>query len=286
MQRPVVWWAGAVCVCSALASACGSSSSLGSQLTPSGVTVSSLAIFVNPPSVGGGAQATATATFSNGSTSPVASGFGTDTPSVATAATGGAITGVSVGDVTIFVDYQGMRASKKVRVLPSYAGAYLGTYTIGSCVATGGFVSTDPAANFCTEFTTGRVLQMALQNTQSADLTTVTGLFRLGSLQGSGNGTISSVGALAYAGAVVGSTTRMDFRNFSATSPAPGRIAGSFDQVWTDSANTGSAIVTCTNMDMTRQSSALATAAAPLAVRAWDPVSVASRILRDVRMIQ
>jgi hypothetical protein len=210
-------------------------------------------------------QATATATFSNGSSSPIASGFGTDTPSVATVSSTGGVTGVSIGDVTIFVDYQGMRASKRMRVLPGYGGTFVGTYAVGTCVATGGFFSTDPAENFCTEFTTGRQLSIAMQSAQSADLTAVTGQFALGNAVGTGTGTISSAGTLTYSGAIAfaGDTTRMDLRNWTATSPTPGRIAGSFEMVWTDSTVTGSGIITATNMDMIRQSASFSQPVSP-----------------------
>jgi hypothetical protein len=257
MDRRCALLAVTVCLGSALASACGSSPSLASQLAPSTtLTVTALSIALNTPSVGGSAPATALATFSNGSTTPVSSGFGSDTPSVATVTSAGQVTGVAIGDVTIFVDFQGQRASKKVHVLPSYNGLFTGTYAVGTCVGTGDFTNSDPAQNFCTEFTAGRVLSIAVQNAQSSDLTTLTGLFALGGAQGSGIGTISSTGTLTYTGAVVGGTTRMDFRNWTATSPTPGRITGAFDMVWTDSTLTGSATITCTNMDMTRQGSA------------------------------
>ena len=264
MQRRLALCVSVVCAAAALSSACGSSTSLASQLAPSGsTTVSSLTIAVNPPSVGAGIQASATATFSNGSTTPVASGFTSDTPSVATVTGGGAVTGVAIGDATISVDYQGMRASKKIHVLPSYSGTFVGTYIVNTCTESGGFVNADPTLDFCAAFTTGRVLQTAVQNTQSADLTTLTGLFLLGGLQGSGSGTVSPTGTLTYTGAVVVGTTRMDFRNWTATSPTPGRITGSFDMVWGDSATAGSGIVTCTGMDMTRQASASAISATP-----------------------
>jgi hypothetical protein len=284
MQHRLALWVSAVSCAAALSSACGSSSSLGSQLAPSGVTVTSLAISVVTPSVGGGAQATATATFSNGSTSPVASGFGGDSPSVATVTSAGVVTGVAIGDVTIFVDYQGMRASKKVHVLPSYSGISVGTYMVDTCAATGGFVTTDPATNFCTEFTADRMLQIAMQNTQSADLTTVTGAFLLGGLQGTGSGTVSPTGTLTYSGAVILGSERMDFRNWTATSPSPGRMVGSFEMVFTDTAMAGQGVVTCKNMDMTRQVSALAFSSAPASVRVARLAPWAESLLRDLRI--
>ena len=252
MQHRRVLQAGAGCVLAALVCGCGSSPSLASLLQPSGtVTLTALTITVNTPSVGGGVQATATATFSNGGTSPIATGFGTDTPSVATATSSGTITGVAVGDVTIFVDYLGMRASKRVHVLPGYGGVLVGTYKVTSCSQTEGFATAD----FCQPFNSLPSLSIAFSNAQSADLTTLTGQFALGQSVGSGTGTVASNGTLTYSGALVGGTERMDLRNFTGTSPAPGRMIGSFEQVWTNSTMTGQAVVTCTNVDVTRTSS-------------------------------
>lgn len=267
MQRPLTPWLGAAVVCASLASACGSSNSLSNQLSPSGgVSLSGLTLTFSTPTVGSSVQAVATATFSNGGTTPVASGFGTDTPGVATVSSTGGITGVAIGDVTIFVDYQGMRASKRVRVLPGYGGTFGGTYVVSSCVATGDFVSTNPDDNFCTGITNGLVLSFAMQSTQSADLTSLTGLFALSPTSiGSGSGTVSSAGVLTYSGGLAfpGDTTRVDFRNFIATSPAPGRISGSFEMLWTDPTLTGSGVITCTNLDLVRQSAVLAPPASP-----------------------
>ena len=158
------------------------------------------------------------------------------------------MTGMAIGDVTISVEYSGARASKRVRVLPSYAGLFSGTYVVSACAQTNGFA----AENFCQPFTTGLSLPIDFSHDQSADLTMLTGQFRLGQAIGTGSGSIASSGALSYSGGFVGGTRRMDFRNFSATSPVPGRIAGSFDMVWTDSTVAGSGIVTCQNMDMKR----------------------------------
>jgi hypothetical protein len=262
MERRSALLVAMVCLGGAFASACGGSKSLASQLAPSGsVTLTSVALTLNPPPVGSGAQATATATFSNGTVNPIASGFGTDTPSVATVTSTGGVAGLSIGDVTIFVDYQGMRATKKVRILPGYGGIFIGSYTIGSCAATGGFISTDPAQDFCTVFATGLTPGIAFNNIQSADLTTMTGQFILGGLQGgTGTGTISSAGLWNFAGTLPIGTGRVELRSLAATSPAVGKIAGSFQLVFTDTTLTGSGTVNAINLDATRQGSSAAMA--------------------------
>lgn len=243
---------GVICVYAVVSSACGSKNSLASILAPTeNATVKSLTLTMNSPALGGTVQAVAVATFSTGATAPVTTGFTSDAPAVASSTSAGRVTGVSIGDVTISVEYFGVRASKKVRVLPGYAGLFSGTYVVSSCVQTGGFA----AENFCAPFTAGLVLPIDFSHDQSPDLTTLTGQFRLGTSIGNGTGVVSPSGLLTYTGALAGTTRRMDFRNWAATSPSPGRIVGSFEMVWTDSAVTGSGILTCLSMDMTRQGS-------------------------------
>jgi hypothetical protein len=200
-------------------------------------------------------QATARATFSTGGSAIVNTGFGSDTPSVATATNAGIVTGVAIGDVTITVDYSGRRASKKVHVLPSYDGYFLGSYIVGTCTQTDGFA----AENFCSPYPPGTSLSIEIADNQSADLTTLSGQFRLYPLVGNGAGTVSSTGVLTYNGFLTTGTRRVDLRNWIATSPVPGRVVGSFETVWTDSAVTGQAVMTATNMAMTLQPAAAAT---------------------------
>jgi hypothetical protein len=233
----------------AFASACGSKTTLGSILSPTeGATLTSLTISMTTPPVGGTVQATAVAMFSTGGSAIVTTGFTSDTPGVATTTPAGLVTGVAIGDVTISVDYSGKRATKKVHVLPSYAGYFHGTYVVSACTQTDGFAT----ENFCASYPSGTNLSIEFSHDQSADLATLTGQFRLFPLVGDGVGLVSPSGALSYTGAFVTGTRRMDFRKWAGTSPAPGHIIGSFEMVWTDSAVTGQAVMTATNMDMIR----------------------------------
>lgn len=273
MKVRLVLWIGAAGLVGSLASGCGSKSSLADQLTPStGLTATALALSLNTPPVGGSVQAVATATYSNGSTGAVNTGFSTDAPAVATSTVTGRVSGVAIGDVTVIVDYQGLRATKRVRVLPGYSGILSGTYAVSSCTQTDGFAG--DSVNLCGSLTPGLSLSIAFNNTAASDLTTISGQFALGQLIGNGNGTVSSSGELTYSGALIGDTTRMDFRNFRATSPDAGHLVGSFEQVWTDSTITGQAVIVATNMDMTRVSSA---ASAPMSIGS----STRSAALRD-----
>lgn len=254
MQRTRVLQVGVVCLFAAAMSACGSKQTLGSILAPTeNAAVTGVTLTLSTPPLGGTVQANAIATFSTGGTVQVTTGFSSDSPGVATTTAGGRVTGLTIGDVTISVEYFGVRATKKVRVLPGYAGLFSGTYVVSGCVQTDGFA----AENFCSPFTTGLVLPIDFSHDQSPDLTTLTGQFRLGTSIGNGVGVVLPTGVLTYNGGLTGTTRQMDFRNWSGTSPSPGRITGSFEMVWTDSAVTGSAVLTCVNMDMTRQSSSL-----------------------------
>lgn len=247
-------WRGAVLVGTAVwTMACGGSSN--SPLAPSAAgTITALALTANPPGVGSTISAEATIKLSTGSSYQVYSGFTSDTPSVATVTSAGVITGVSVGDATITVDYQGFKASKKIRVLPSYTGTFYGTYTLDTCRDTGGYTGGNSCASTLPTVPLGSVLQIAVSNIQSADLTTMSGQFLLGTLLGNSTGTVSPSGALTYAGSVASSSTwSMNFENFAGSSPSVGHISGRFDIVWTDTASTGTSRWSCTIVDLVRQ---------------------------------
>ena len=88
----------------------------------------------------------------------------------------------------------------------------------------------------------------------SADLTTLSGQFALGSLIGSSTGTVASDGTLTYAGTLVAGTSTMTFQNFVITSSASGHMIGTFKAVFVDSSTTGGATWTCTMADTVRAS--------------------------------
>ncbi len=257
-RRSVLVW-GMAGLAVALSAACGSKPA---PLSPSlGVsTITNITLSVRVAGVGSTVQQAGMLTLSNGHTVEAPSGYASDTPSVATITPSGAMTGISIGDMTISVDYQGFHASQKVRVLPSYSGIFEGTYTLDRCTDSGGFTDT----GFCASFPAGWVGYLAMSNAQSADLTSLTGAFKFDqSTQapvGTSTGTISSSGDLTYAGALVSGTTRIEFRNFSAASTSAGHITGHFEIVETDSTLTGSGVMTCTIADLARTSGGVVTA--------------------------
>jgi hypothetical protein len=119
---------------------------------------------------------------------------------------------------------------------------------MNSCQATGGWTG------FCSSLFPGAVLAAGMTNTQSADLRSVTGTFALGTFSGTGNGSVSADGTLAYTGVANSGTTRIELQNWTATSATPGAVTGTFEQQWSDTTLAGTARLFCINLNLTRTS--------------------------------
>ena len=252
---------------------CGGSSAtptVASVLAPSSTaTVTGLTLNLSTPGVGATVNAQGVVTLSTGNAITLSSGYSSDTPSVAAVSATGGVTGIAIGDATIAVEYQGFKATRKIHVLPNYAGTFFGNYTIDGCVDSAGFTD----IGFCASFTGLGLLPIAFSNTQSADLTTLGGLFALGDLQGTTTGAIAADGKLTFTGGFSSGTTTMTFRDFVVTSQAVGHMQGTFKAVFVDSATSGGATWICTMTD------AIRTAGGVLpAVRAGRPAGVPSLI--------
>ena len=76
---------------------------------------------------------TLTAQLSTGATEQVTATWGSDNTAVATVDSGGLVTAVGVGAATISAEYQGRRATRSIRVLPDYAGLWVGDFFVASC---------------------------------------------------------------------------------------------------------------------------------------------------------
>ena len=121
---------------------------------------------------------TATAMTSGGGTQPVTSGtWGSDAAGVVDITPGGQATAVSLGLATVFVDFQGVRGTLLIRVVPSFAGEYLGMYTVTACAATGDWVAVDACGD---TFSIGSLLPLAFLFAQTG--ATLTGQTALGSI--------------------------------------------------------------------------------------------------------
>jgi hypothetical protein len=246
----VTWWVW----CAAIAAiGCGSSGG-NTQMppAPSG-TIVSIAVTSSAPTMFLGASETfsAVATYTSGATQALTAGaWTTDAPTVAQVDSAGRVTGVGNGEVTISFDYQGVHGATHIRVLPNYAGSWLGNYTILSCTPTEGFAD----QNVCNSFNVGQTFQYRLQLTQTADV--VNGQTIVGQL-GSTNATstVNADGSLTLTPQVFVGTVKIDLV-WNLTCVLPNIINGTLTQTWMDLATPGQMVIEARLQSPTRLSAA------------------------------
>jgi hypothetical protein len=201
---------------------------------------------------------TATVTLSNGTTQALTGGaWSSDATPVATVVAGtGAVTAVSSGEVTIIVDAQGVRGTKRMRVLPSYQGIWFGTYTVNTCTQTGDFATADLCGD---TFVLGTSLFAAInfftQNGAALTAQTVLGSLYSDNL----TATVSANGSLSFqvAATVPGTTVRIT-QAWAVDITQPGRLTGTLTQTWTDPTLTGQTVVATTLSNFTPTGQAMA----------------------------
>jgi hypothetical protein len=122
-----------LCLC---VSACGKAPT--TPTTPASTTVSlSLSPATDFIKIKSTEKFTVTATQPNGTAQVVQGTWGSDAPAVATVASDGTALGVGSGDATIFADYGGARATRRVHVAPDYNGTWSAAYRVMSCFSDG-----------------------------------------------------------------------------------------------------------------------------------------------------
>ncbi len=198
---------------------------------------------------------TAVATLSTGATENLAVGaWSSSAPSIAVVETNtGKVTSVANGEVTVSVDYQGVRGSKAVRVVPNYAGNWFGMYVVTSCTQTDGFADT----NVCSGFPVGQTFQYGLQLSQTADV--VSGHTTIGVLQTNEfTANVGLDGAMSFTATVFVGTLKIDVL-WNLASTQPGIITGSLAQNWQDQSMAGEMDVAGSLRPPTRQALRAAT---------------------------
>jgi hypothetical protein len=247
--------------------------------TATSITINSTSAFLM---LGQTETFTATVNFSNGTTQPVTGGTrGSDAAAVATVgASTGLVTTVKSGDVTIFVDAQGIRGTKKITVVPNYQGTWSGLYVVNSCSQTGGFATT---YKFCVSvFPVGTTAPVAFLNlTQTGG--TVTGQTLLGSVLSAQFTTVAVAGGglVLQTNALLPLTTppvtfRID-QAWQLNQAVAGQMTGTVVQTWTEPTVGGQMVVNATLLTTTR------TAAAPLGLRPERPVGSLADIVAALR---
>ena len=143
----------------------------------------------------------------------------------------------------------GQQGTKNIRVIPSYAGNWSGSYTVTGCTQSGAFAEFE----FCDSFSTGRVMRYGLSLAQAGDA--VSGKTYLGDLEfGQASATVTGSGDV-----VLSSTYREDTLTVTAvwtlSSPAQGRLSGTIRHTWRDSVEAGEMVVAGTISDSTKTAS-------------------------------
>jgi hypothetical protein len=233
----------AVLVSSLIVGACGGDSSPSTPSAPV-LTTQSVTVTMNSPlAVGASAQATAVATMSSGTTQAITSGFRSDVSSVATVTDSGMVTAVAAGLANIYVVSGGQQGTKNIRVVPSYGGAWSGSYYITGCSHSGIFA----LANMCDSFAPNKVYPYNMNLSQSGE--SVSGAFALGTLVfGQSSSTIDGGGQVVLNGTYNSGTTTIS-GSWTLTCPAAGRLSGTVQHVWRDSVYAGQLVVTGTIRD-------------------------------------
>ncbi len=134
---------------------------------------------------------TANAASSDGTTRAVQASWSSDATTVATVDSNGRVTGVGPGESTIAADYQGTRATRRLRVVPDYQGTWQGGWRLTQCASDGDW----SRSTICQDLHNGDVFVLSLTLSQSR--ASVTGTIDLGDLPGPAQGSIGTGGQLA-----------------------------------------------------------------------------------------
>jgi hypothetical protein len=136
---------------------------------------------------------TITALFSDGSSQVVTGSWSSDTPSIAAVEAPGRIAGAGAGQATITVEYQGLRATRTVRVVPDYHGRWEGDWSVSACSGSGDL------QEICEVYPPDELFGLTLVANQTRD--TITGTIDFGDdLPGPVTGTIAMDGQLSVGG--------------------------------------------------------------------------------------
>jgi hypothetical protein len=166
----------------------GGGSATGPSPTPTSLSISPATEFLK---LRAGENFTATAASSSGSTT-VAATWRSDNQSVVTIDSTGRATAVSSGAATIIAEYQGLSASRLLRVVPDYAGNWRGHARLLVCDDTGDWETA------CDDMGVGELDTFTLIATQQN--AAINGTLDIGGMAGSVTGTIATDGTLAVTG--------------------------------------------------------------------------------------
>jgi hypothetical protein len=250
---------------------CGGGGPTAPQVTPTSITINSTSAFIV---LGQTETFSATIAFSNGTTQPLTGGaWGSDALGVASVGTTtGLVTSVNSGDVTIFVDAQGIRGTKRITIVPNYQGFWGGRYVVTSCSQTGGWAALD----FCTSlFPTGADLPVAFNLTQTGG--TVSGLTAIGGFVSNLFTTVAVAGGGLVFQAAYQEPTGGIAQAWQLNQTTPGLLTGTVVQTWSDTSLLGQMVVGATLLTVTKSS------AQPLSMLSQSPRASLADIAAAIR---
>jgi Bacterial Ig-like domain (group 2) len=144
--------------------------------------------------INGSETFTLTGAMSNGASQTVSGTWASDAAAVAAIDSSGRATGRASGEATISGDSQGLRATRRLRVVPDYQGDWRGNWAITGCTADGEWAR----ANVCQDIPNGALSAFRLTLTQTRDA--VSGSVDFDELPGPIQGSIRISGELELGG--------------------------------------------------------------------------------------
>ena len=199
----------------------------GEPTKPSATTTAVTVTLPSPLIATKTAQASATASMSDGQATPVTTGWRSDVPTIATVTETGLVTGLTNGSANIYVLSGGRQGTATLRVVPNYQGQWRGSYVVRSCTQSGVFTQ----SNFCGSTPANTVLPTSMTLTQNG--AAISGQFFLGTLSFTPfTGPVEGDGSVAFTGASTsGSSISIDV-SWRINAALDGRLTGRHTQVW------------------------------------------------------
>jgi len=179
-------------------SACGGGRSPSAPTPSPTPAVTTVSVSINPSTdllkLQGTESFTATAALSDGSSKSVSGTWASDASAIASIDSSGKLTANAAGQATITVTYDGVKATRSVRVVPDYQGSWTGDYRVLSCQDSGDFAREE----WCESALEDGVIRVTMALTQARDA--VSGTWAHDVMTGAAQGTIEADGTLPLAG--------------------------------------------------------------------------------------
>ncbi len=177
----------------------------------------------------------ATARLGDGTTREVTARWSSDAVAVATVDSGGLVTAAGIGSATIIADYEGLRATRLLQVLPDYAGRWAGDFVVESCSVTGSFLP-----QWCAQIRALPALPARLDLVQTRSA--VSGSWTLQEdATGTITGNIASNGTLTLQGSVFRGGVTTTISSWESLTTDNQSMSGAFTLTWRASGLSGSA---------------------------------------------